>query len=183
MGLFGGIGNALNAFTGATDASDRAFGQSKYLAGLSYKQQKEFAQNAHQWEAEDLKKAGFNPALTTGASSAGAIAGGGSTGGSGSAVSSGIDLISSIAGTINQTRQTNANTKVADSQSSLNTANAVYAIAQAKYLPDQIKAQMLNALANQTTANATSAMYKRQTFEKGGNIKLFGKDFGVNWRN
>ena len=184
MGLFSSVGKAINSLTGATSASNQAYKQSVNLANMSYQQQKEFAQNAHQWEAEDLKKAGYNPALTTGASSSGAIAGGGSTGGSGSAVHSGIDLLSSIAGTINQTKQTNANIDVAYSQAELNSATAIKAIAEAENLPKQTKAQLINAFANQETANATSALYKRQTFEKGGKINLgkFG-DVGISWKN
>lgn len=125
MGLFKSIGSFLNDFTGATSASNAAYSQSRSLANLSYQHQKEFAQNAHQWEMEDLKKAGLNPALTTGASSAGSIAGGGSTGGQGQAQSSGIDLISTLAGTINQTRQTDAQINQAGAQSELFRAQAI----------------------------------------------------------
>lgn len=36
----------------------------KYSADQAWKRQKEYAKNAHQWEVEDLKKAGLNPMLS-----------------------------------------------------------------------------------------------------------------------
>lgn len=72
MGLFSSIGNMLNDITGATSAQK-----------ANYKQQKEFAKNAHQWEVEDLKKAGLNPVLSAGGNGASAGGSGGSTNSSG----------------------------------------------------------------------------------------------------
>lgn len=87
MGLFKSIGSMFNDLTGATSA-----------ANLNNKFQKEFAQNAHQWETEDLKKAGLNPILSAGGS--GAAASGGGTAGTGSA---GITDVANSANAIMQT--------------------------------------------------------------------------------
>lgn len=114
--MLGSIGKALNSLTGASASQSKAHQSSKSLANLSYEQQKEFAKNAHQWEMEDLQKAGLNPALTTGASSAGAIAGGGATGGSSAGSSGGLNLLSTIADIYNNTRLTNAQIDQLDAQ-------------------------------------------------------------------
>lgn len=82
MGFLSGIGGILNDITGASSAGKDSYKYNSALANMSYQHQKEFAQNAHQWEIEDLKKAGLNPIISAGGSSAGSIAGGGSTGGS-----------------------------------------------------------------------------------------------------
>lgn len=95
MGLSSSIGSILNKVTGATASAKQ---QNNF--------QKEFAKNAHQWEMEDLQKAGLNPALTaTGGGGASAGGAGGTTGSSGI---NPIDAIGSMIGLSNQTRETNA---------------------------------------------------------------------------
>lgn len=64
MGIFTSIGNAFNQLTGATSAA-------KYNSQVTREQM----QNAHQWEVNDLKKAGLNPVLSANGSTSGAIAG------------------------------------------------------------------------------------------------------------
>ena len=80
-----GLGNTLNKITGATSA-----------AKLQNKYQKEFAQNAHQWEVADLEAAGLNPILSAGGSGATA-SGGGTTGSAGiSPISEAIGVLTGI---------------------------------------------------------------------------------------
>lgn len=116
--MLGSIGKALNQITGATNASNAAYSQSKSLANMSYAQQKEFAQNQVQWYANDLEKAGYNRALSTGASSAGS---GGSIGNSGNI---GNGNLLDVVGMINNTRQTNAQIKLMEKQGQADIINA-----------------------------------------------------------
>ena len=76
MGLFSGAGSFLNDFTGATSAGKQSQKYALQSAVVNNKYQKEFAQNAHQWEIADLKKAGLNPVLSAGGSGATASGGG-----------------------------------------------------------------------------------------------------------
>ena len=79
MGLFSGVGGLLNDLTGSSSAASLSHKYSAALAAQNAAYQKEFAQNAHQWEVEDLKKAGLNPVLSAGGSGASASGGGGGT--------------------------------------------------------------------------------------------------------
>lgn len=136
MGLFSSIGGMLNDVTGATAS-----------ANLQNKYQKEFAKNAHQWEMKDLKKAGLNPALTaTGGGGASAGGAGGTTGSSGI---NPVDIISSVVGMNNQTKETNAGVKKTEAETN--------AIPQ-QLDNDQINAfaNLINAFANQTMSNANA---------------------------
>lgn len=93
------LGGAINSLTGATNSAQRAQDYAQHMALLNNQMQKEFAQNAHQWEVEDLKKAGINPILT-------ATGGGGAdTGGAGGGITPGagtggqfspLDIVSGI---------------------------------------------------------------------------------------
>lgn len=93
------LGGAINSLTGATNSAQRAQDYAQHMALLNNQFQKEFAKNAHQWEVEDLKKAGINPILT-------ATGGGGAdTGGAGGGITPGagtggqfspLDIVSGI---------------------------------------------------------------------------------------
>lgn len=98
MGLFSSIGKAINSFTGASSAAEQSYRYSSALATQNAKYQKEFAQNAHQWEIEDLKKAGLNPILSAGGSGASASGGGGTSIGVSAGTGGFSDLINSAAG-------------------------------------------------------------------------------------
>lgn len=106
MGIFSKIGDLFNDITGTTSA-----------AKLQNKYQKEFAQNAHQWEVADLKKAGLNPILSAGGSGATAGGAGGTTGSSGvNPIDTGMNLINTIA----SAKKLNADSALANAQT-LNT--------------------------------------------------------------
>lgn len=150
MGFLSTVGGIINNVTGATSSASL---QQKYAvrnAAINHAYQKEFAQNAHQWEMQDLQKAGYNPALTaTGGSGASAAGGGSFGGGGGQSAMNPFDILNGIVGMANQTSATK-------SQNNLNAANAMLAIAHAKNLPEQVRAQMLSALAAQTQAEAAT---------------------------
>lgn len=143
------MGGLLNDITGATSSAAL---QQKYAlqnAAINHAYQKEFAQNAHQWEMEDLKKAGLNPALTaTGGAGASASGGGSFGGGGGQSAMNPFDILNSIVGMSNQTSATR-------SQNKLNEANAMLAIARAENIPESIKIQWYEALSGRMTAQST----------------------------
>ena len=148
MGLFSSIGGLVNDLTGVSSSAKKGFGYSQALSNLNFEQQKYFAQNAHQLEMEDLKKAGLNPALTaTGGSGASASGGGGIAGNGGSPAGTIFDLMNGIAGIYNSTRNTDAQTGLADAQTikTLNESDAI---------PQRLKNETTNAIANKMTAEA-----------------------------
>lgn len=89
MGFLSSIGGMINDVFGGTTS-----------AKTQHKYNKEYAQNAHQWEVKDLQKAGLNPSISASGGSAASIAGssvGSSTNGNVSdLVSMGTGLISAL---------------------------------------------------------------------------------------
>lgn len=98
MGL--GFGGFLNSITGASNSAKQSAKYSSWLAQQNNEFQKEMAQNAHQWEIEDLKKAGLNPVLSAGGSgaSAGGFGGGGTVGMQAGSLGGISDIINSASG-------------------------------------------------------------------------------------
>lgn len=146
------IGRAVNSLTGASSAASQANKYALWQGAVNNAYQKEAAQNAHQWEMEDLKKAGLNPALTATGGAGASLSGGGM--GSGSPATNGnpFEIINSMVGMANQTSAT-------ESQNALN--------------EDTGLANLINAIANynQSTSNVDK--------NKGGLISnLVGTEFG-----
>lgn len=110
------LGGFVNSITGASNSASQA---NKYAVGnaaLNHKYQKEFAQNAHQWEVEDLKKAGLNPALSAGGGGASASGGGSFGGQTGTPGANPLDIVGKIADIRNGITATNANNKMLEEQ-------------------------------------------------------------------
>lgn len=76
MGFLSKVGGFLNNITGASSAAAQSQRYALQSAAVNNKYQKEFAQNAHQWEVADLQAAGLNPILSTGGTGATASGGG-----------------------------------------------------------------------------------------------------------
>ncbi|QCS36510.1 minor capsid protein [Capybara microvirus Cap3_SP_441] len=100
MGLFSSIGSMVNDMLGGTSSAKQANRYALQQAQVSNEYQKEFANNAHQWEVEDLKKAGLNPILS--ANTGGADTGGAGAMGTGYGSTNGnaMDLITTISGAL-----------------------------------------------------------------------------------
>ena len=114
MGLLSKVGGILNDVTGATSAGAQSQKYALQSAQINNAYQKEFAQNAHQWEVEDLKKAGLNPILSAGGSGTSASGGGVASASETSAGLSPMDAltagVNAYAG-IQNARQIKANTE------------------------------------------------------------------------
>ena len=175
MGLFSSIGGIVNDITGVSSSASQSNKYAVQNAYLNHKFQKEFAQNGHQWEADDLEKAGLNRALTATGGSGASASGGGSFGGStGGSAGNPLDLLNGIIGMRNQTSATK-------SQNDLNAASAIKIIAETKNIPFKNKIEMMNAISNEVNANAnaTNAETNKNTAKGGVAAKILGNDYNI----
>nr|DAO66046.1 MAG TPA: minor capsid protein [Microviridae sp.] len=145
MGLFSSIGNIFNDVTGATSASK-----------LNNKYQKEFAQNAHQWEVEDLKKAGLNPILSAGGSGATA---GGAGGAQAGGTTSATDLLTAAAGAA----ATKSQIDKAGAETENLMANTAGKLEENKYIAPEKKSAIANLQAEQLLKKQQSAKTVQET--------------------
>lgn len=145
MGLFSSVGKIFNDVTGASSAA-------KYNTQMTREQMK----NAHQWEVEDLKKAGLNPILSAGGSTAGAIASG-SSGMQAGGIGGLSDIMNSAAGiakTMSDMDLQTSQQAVNDSTISKNNTETAGIAAENKWI-DKKEAQAIEE--SQTRAGLNSA--------------------------
>ena len=172
MSFMGSVGGVINSLTGVSSSARQANRYNTALARLSYAQEKEFAQNAHQWEANDLEKAGLNRALTATGSSAGAVASAGGISNSATAgTSAGLNPLD-IVGMYNQTSATKHDNELKDNNGKLAQAQAIAIIQQ---LPIDIK--LKRKLIEKYTAETkyTNERARGHTTSKGVNINIAQK--------
>lgn len=127
----------------------KQFSYQKQLSNLNFKQQKYFAENAHQMEMADLEAAGLNPALTATGGSGASASGGGIPGAQGTQAA---DILGGLKTLIDAKNQTSA-TK---SQNDLNRAQALNTIAQTDNIPYQNKIALMNGEAAKMQAEAAT---------------------------
>lgn len=162
MGLFSSIGKMFNDVTGVTSS-----------AKLNNQYQKEFAQNAHQWETEDLKKSGLNPILSAGGS--GATASGGGSAGTGSmGLTDVANSAAGIAKTISDMNLQENTEKLQSSQSKLNEIEAANAAKQGGWIDKKAQTEISEAYSRMAINTAKKAETQETTKRiKGGKIAEF----------
>lgn len=169
------IGGALQA-GGSLYGASKSASTAKQINEQQINYNKEAAQNAHQWEVEDLKKAGLNPILSA---NSGASVNAMSpimpdTSGYGNAFSSGADVLKKLGtDTENQTKVANATKKQADSTSAKNYADATKTIEETKWIKPLAKAEIKNKSTNsaKNLANAAEAESRIELNETTGQLK------------
>ncbi|MBQ8829591.1 MAG: hypothetical protein IJ022_05825 [Burkholderiaceae bacterium] len=119
--------------------------------------ERERAQNAHQWEVQDLRNAGLNPVLSAGGSGA-------STGG----ISAPSGFFSDFGSTINSAKQAETQEKLMESQVKKNDAEVNnqnrLTDAQIDQIKQQTKNLMVNTARTQNYYNAENTDFFRTTY-------------------
>lgn len=169
------------AAAGGTIGALGGFGQKS--SGLSAKQQiymstiqnmfeENRMKNAHQWEAEDLRKAGFNPALTAAGSTSGSIAG--STPGAG-------NIMANMANNLLNESEGNANRFIQSAKNAMDFFNETRTIEKDGEFKD---AQIKNTDADTTTKVLNNKIIKKYGSKKAkqelANAILYGEQLKAN---
>lgn len=149
-------GNAVTSLIAANSAKKAAEISANASAENTQKQidwYREMANNAHQMEVEDLRKAGLNPILSAGGSTAGAIASNGispqmpDTSGyaqSGAVLAQGIQSGLQF---MNDTKRVQNETKLAQAEVAQKTIQTVGQQLENENLPKKQKAELINMMA------------------------------------
>lgn len=137
--IAGSVVGAVGSIWGANQSNNAAF----QMQANSINAQKEFMQNRHQWEVEDLRRAGLNPILSATNSAGGAVSGA-TTNVTGPDIAGALNKIANSAFARKQTELLEKDLQVKQDNAKANLANADanQVNAQAKMMEahnDQIK--------------------------------------------
>nr|DAO65570.1 MAG TPA: minor capsid protein [Microviridae sp.] len=141
IGALGGFGSSKRGGTSAKTAA--------LLAQYQAQQEERRMKNAHQWEVQDLIKAGLNPALSATGSSAGAIAGHSSQAG---------NVAANVLGTAENARSSDLNRNIQSAATAAEVFNKIRDIENRAGLQE---AQIKNADADTTTKNLNNQLVKK----------------------
>lgn len=142
MGLFSFVGKTINDVLGGSSSAKKANRYQRQQMAQQNIYNEKYAQNAHQWEVQDLQKAGLNPVLSANGSSAGAIAGSSTSTGSGPSSTNGN--IGDVMGIF----QTLSNAKLNNSNSAKAQAETAQIIKGLPYVEPQKEADLNNKVAD-----------------------------------
>lgn len=144
----GGTIGALGGF-GSSKSSGMSAKTAALLAQYQAQQEERRMKNAHQWEVQDLIKAGLNPALSATGSSAGAIAGHSSQAG---------NVAANVLGTAEKGRSSDLNRNIQSAATAAEVFNKIRDIENRAGLQE---AQIKNADADTTTKNLNNQLVKK----------------------
>lgn len=154
MGFLSSIGKIFNDVSGATSA-----------AKMQYGYQKEFMQNAHQWEVQDMEKAGLNPILSadgSGATGNAAAVGTGSFNPAGM-ITSLLDYANRNEANQIAQQDTDARTALANAEKNLKEAETTREILSNKYIEPSKKAEIANKWADTELKGKQSELTSAKT--------------------
>ena len=141
IGALGGFGSSKSGGISAKTAA--------LLAQYQTQQEERRMKNAHQWEVQDLIKAGLNPALSATGSSAGAIAGHSSQAG---------NVATNALATAEKSRSSDLNRNIQSAATAAEVFNKIRDIENRAGLQE---AQIKNADADTTTKNLNNQLVKK----------------------
>lgn len=141
IGALGGFGSSKSGGISAKTAG--------ILAAYQAQQEEKRMKNAHQWEVQDLIKAGLNPALSATGSSAGAIAGHSSQAG---------NVAANVLGTAEKARSSNLNRNIQSAATAAEVFNKIRDIENRAGLQES---QIRNADAETTATNLNNELVRR----------------------
>lgn len=158
MGLFSSIGSIVNDVLGGTSSAKKAQQYALQQQQAQNIYNKETMQNLHQWEVEDLKKAGLNPALGYGGNTSGIATGtaSGPQAGTGDPVAMIANAIG-IGNTLKEMELKSASTTAKAAEAEKAAAETAGILTNNKYIANQKKNEIANIMADTAVKTAESA--------------------------